>query len=61
MKKGDCVDTPRFCKVKIEEVFESSAIAREQGFYEPTHYSGAYEVLGKHTGTNRMVFAAVKR
>lgn len=64
MKKGDYVKTPRFCTVKLEEVFENEDAARKDGYVEPTHYqyqhSDGYDILGKHTGTNRMVFAAVK-
>lgn len=62
MKKGDYVDTPRFCKVKIEKVFKSGVTARKQKFFEPTHYNNwEYDVWGKHVGTNRMIFAAVKK
>ena len=38
MKKGDYVDTPRFLKVRIEEVYNSEAEARKAGFTETTHY-----------------------
>jgi hypothetical protein len=63
IKKGDYVYTPRFCAVKIEEVFESSKEAREAGYTEPTHYDKdpEYSIAGKHIGTNRMIFAAIKR
>lgn len=61
MKKGDCIYTPRFCTVIIEEVFESEDKARENGYVEQTYYNGEYKVLGKSIGMNRMVFAAVKR
>jgi hypothetical protein len=61
MKKGDYVKTPRFCTVKIEEVFENARSARAEGYTEPTHYEGEYEILGKHTGINRMIFAAIKK
>ena len=62
IKKGDFVDTPRFCKVEIEKVFTSRETAARQGFREPTHYQGSgYEILGKHTDSNHMIFAAVKR
>ena len=30
MKKGDYVHTPRFCKVKIDKVFQSEANARNE-------------------------------
>ena len=58
MKKGDWVNTPRFLKVQIEDVLTPEQ-AREQGYTEPTHYDGEYSILGKHTGINRMIFAAV--
>ena len=62
MKKGDYINTPRFCTVKIEEVFANNADALAQGFHEPTHYrNDEYEILGKHTGLNRMIFAAAKK
>ena len=61
IKKGDFVDTPRFCKVEIEKVFTSRENAARQGFHEPTHYQGEVDILGKHTGRDRMIFAAVKK
>jgi hypothetical protein len=60
MKKGDRVNTPRFLTVKIEDVLNPEQ-AREQGYTEPTHYDGEYRILGKSTGLNRMVFAAVRK
>ena len=48
MKKGDYVNTPRFCKVKIDEVFASRQDAAMAGYTEPTHYhDGEYSVYGK--------------
>jgi hypothetical protein len=62
IKKGDYVYTPRFCSVEIKKVFRSRNTAGKQGFVEPTHYtSSEYDILGKHTGTNMMIFAAVKK
>ena len=61
MNKGDYIYTPRFCNVRIEEVFENRDEAMENGYTEPTHYKGDYDVLGKSIGVNRMVFAAVKK
>ena len=60
MKKGEWVNTPRFLKVKIADVLTEDE-ARKQGFIEPTHYSNnpEYNILGKHTGLNMMIFAAV--
>lgn len=63
MNKGDQVYTPRFCTVRIEEVYEEAREARAAGYYEPTYYNKNpdYDILGKHTGTNRMAFAAVRK
>jgi hypothetical protein len=63
MKKGDYIKTPRFLTVKIEEVFENRKESSKEGYTEPTHYDddANYEILGKHTGTNRMIFAAIKK
>lgn len=62
MKKGDRIYTPRFCNVIIEEVFKSNNEAWENGYTEPTHYrSPDYEIYGKSTSLNHMVFAAVKK
>lgn len=61
MKSGDMIYTPRFCTVRIDAILTEEE-ATEQGYYEPTHYDKepGYKVLGKHTGPNRMQFAAVK-
>lgn len=62
MKKGDLVNTPRFLKVRICEVYQDMSRAFDEGFREPTHYNDpGYAILGKHTGTNQMIFAAVKK
>lgn len=61
MTVGDRVMTPRFCAVKIESVFTSVQEARKNSYTEPTHYhNDGYTILGKSTGVNHMVFAAVK-
>jgi hypothetical protein len=62
MKKGDWVETPRFLKVKIQDVLAPDE-AREKGYTEPTHYwdDSEYDIFGKTTGHNRMQFAAVKK
>ncbi|UQZ88302.1 hypothetical protein C4J81_03405 [Deltaproteobacteria bacterium Smac51] len=62
MKKGDFVNTPRFCKVKIQKVFRSQQNALKAGYNVPTWYEDylGYQVYGKHTGPNLMIFAAVK-
>ena len=61
MKQGDCIRTPRFLTVRIAEVFDSKKSAMAAGYTEPTHYEGDYEIFGKHTGENRMQFAAVQK
>ena len=61
MKKGDYIYTPRFCNVRVEEVFGSRDEAKENGYTELTHYNGEYDVLGKSLGINKMVFAAVRK
>jgi hypothetical protein len=63
MKKGDKVNTPRFCTVQINEVYEDPKRAYLDGYREPTYYDKdpEYEILGAHTGENRMVFAAVRK
>jgi len=62
MKKGDYVYTPRFCTVKIQKVFRSRSLMSKQGFHEPTHYQNSnYEIYGKSTGINLMIFAAIKK
>ena len=64
IKKGDWVQTPRFLLVKINEVFKSEREAREAGYTETTHYllqhDNGYNVLGKVTGENKIVFAAAR-
>ncbi len=62
MKKGDRIYTPRFCTVRIEEVFESREAAAQAGYKEPTHYVDLlYGIAGKSLGVNRMEFAAYKK
>lgn len=63
MKKGDYVNTPRFLKVKIEEVYNSEAEARNAGFTETTHYwnDPEYGVYGKVLDRFHMEFAGFKK
>ena len=64
MKAGDRVKTPRFLTVRIQEVFENAKDAHTAGYVEPTHYDNdtePYDILGKHTGLNRMQFAAIRK
>lgn len=62
MNVGQWVQTPRFCGVRIKEVFSSEADARAAGYTEPTYYQGAeYGVLGKSLDLYSMVFAAYRK
>jgi len=59
---GSYINTPRFLKVRIAAIFDSQEEARKEGYYEPTHYDNPeYDILGKHTGVNTMIFAGVKK
>lgn len=62
MERGDVINTPRFLKVTINCVLTRKEAA-EQGFSEPTHYydDPDYDILGKSTAVNYMIFAAVKK
>lgn len=67
IKVGDRVITPRFCTVRIAEVFKDGETARKNGFTEPTHFYNSqdirrfqYDIQGKHTGENLMIFAAIE-
>lgn len=61
MMKGTLIYTPRFCTVRIAEVFDTREEAEKNGYKEPTYYRGDFEVFGKSVDLNRMVFAAVRR
>ena len=62
MKKGDMIYTPRFCTVKIEEVYETREEATENGYREPTHYRDpVYGILGKSLDMYHMLFAAYRK
>jgi hypothetical protein len=59
---GDTIRTPRFGEVAILAVFLSEEEARLSGYTETTHYSDAeYDIRGKHTGENKMQFAAIEK
>ena len=61
MKKGDTVYTPRFCTVKIKEIFDNRTEAYEAGYTEPTHYhEDGFGILGRSLDIYHMEFAAVK-
>lgn len=63
MKIGDMIYTPRFCTVRIGAIYEDAQQAYKEGYYEPTYYDKDpdYKILGKSTGLNHMVFAAVRK
>ena len=63
MKKEDYVDTPRFLKVKIEEVYSSEAETRKAGFTETTHYwnDPEFGVYGKSLDMYHMEFAGFRK
>lgn len=62
MKKGDWVNTPRFCKVKIENIYKNKQTAYANGFTEPTYYDGVdHDVFGKSLDMYHMIFAAVEK
>lgn len=59
MIEKDYVNTPRFLKVKIEQIFPSVKEMKAAGYREPTYYhDGEYEIYGRMTGRNLMEFAA---
>lgn len=57
---GDRIKTPRFGLVTIVDIM-SPQEAKKLGFSEPTHYKDdpEYDIRGKLTGTNRMIFSAI--
>ena len=63
MKKGDYVYTPRFLRVKIEEVYNSETEARQAGYTETTHYwnDPEYGVYGKTLDMYHMQFAGFRK
>lgn len=62
MNVGQWVQTPRFCGVRIGEVFSSEADARAAGYTEPTYYQGTeYGVLGQSLDLYSMSFAAYRK
>jgi len=62
MKKGDWINTPRFCGVEILKVFRSKKTAFKAGFTISADYRDptGFLVYGKMIGPNRMNFAAIK-
>ena len=39
LKVNDYIMTPRFCTVRINEIFQTAKEAHENGYAEPTYYS----------------------
>ena len=61
MEIGTTVYTPRFCSVRIKEIFNSTGEALKAGYTEPTYYyKDGWTVRGKVYKPNHMYFAAVK-
>lgn len=63
MKKGDYIQTRRFGKVRIEDVYDSEFKARMAGYTETTHYwdDEDYGIYGKSLDMYHMVFAAFRK
>jgi len=58
---GEYIETPRFLTVKVAAIL-GAVEAREMGYNVPTDYHNEYfNVLGKSTGTNTMIFAIVRK
>lgn len=61
MKIGGKIYTPRFCTVRIDEIFKNYAEAVQHGYGQPTYYrKGGYSIIGKCIEDNCMVFAEYK-
>ena len=62
MNLNDRIKTPRFLTVRITAMFDSMEDAESAGYTEGTDYRDeSWHIRGKHTGENRMRFAAVAR
>lgn len=63
MEKGDYVNTPRFLRVKIEEMYDNETEAKNAGYTETTHYwdDPEYGVYGKSIDMYHMKFAGFKK
>ncbi len=62
MNIGDRVYTPRFCSVRIKEIFKSRSEAEQAGYRESTYYeSGEYGILGRSLDMYHMEFAAYRK
>lgn len=57
---GDWIDTPRFCKVRIDAIFSDAKEAAQAGYTEPTHFQDSdWMVKGKSIDRYTMKFAAI--
>ena len=62
LEAGSRVNTPRFCTVTLEAVYDTKAEAYAAGYKEPTYYSDPeYEVVGKSLDMYHMQFAAYRK
>ena len=62
MKIGDRYNTPRFCTVRIKEIFASRKEANDAGYTEPTYWENdEYGILGKSLDMYHMEFAGYKK
>lgn len=62
VKVGDYINTPRFCTVKIAEVFASEAEAHSHGYSISSYYRGDdCTIWGKSLDLYHMRFAAVPK
>ena len=62
IKVGTSIYTPRFCTVKIKEVFPDKASAVNSGYKEPTYWEHPeYGCLGKSLDMYHMEFCAYKK
>ena len=63
MEKGTKIYTPRFCTVRISEIYPSRKEAEKNGYREPTYWedpSGEYGISGRSLDLYHMEFAAYR-
>ncbi|MCM1191056.1 MAG: hypothetical protein NC548_55075 [Lachnospiraceae bacterium] len=62
MKVGDYIFTPRFCFVRIENIYLSEELLEKAGYTEPTYcQNDDYVIRGKSIDMFHMLFAAAPR
>ena len=62
MSIGQQVYTPRFCTVRIMDIFDSEAEARQAGWTEQTYYEDPeWIILGRTIDMYHMDFAAAHK